>query len=101
MGGASTREIYEAVLSGLSSENRRVTWSNVDSELLESDVQKELKTPMTMAEKPLNCNTFRSYLARFKDEGRIFFNEETRRWRVTEQEMTTVDNYDEKDRDGN
>ncbi|MFV1447207.1 MULTISPECIES: hypothetical protein [unclassified Phaeobacter] len=65
-GGASTRELYQ----------------HVEQEVSEADA--------------VNYNTFRSHMARFLREGRLYYNSETHRWRVGRDELTvSEENVDE------
>jgi hypothetical protein len=98
-GGESTKAIYEYVLSDLDSDRRQISKSRLELDEGESDLPVENDTPMSSAETTLNYNTFRSYLARFREEGRIFYNPETRRWRITKIEETTGEAHDHDDDD--
>ncbi|SDF78134.1 hypothetical protein [Sulfitobacter delicatus] len=99
-GGASTKEIYRAVLDGIRRDRNATIAFNSHPQRLEREEERKVLTPLEANEDTLNYNTFRSYLARYRDEGRIFFNEETRRWRATELEVIahTPEEEDERDR---
>jgi hypothetical protein len=97
-GGSSTKAIYEAVLSSIDTDRRSIAASLIDRDRIENGDLVEQGTPMETDSRPLNYGTFRSYLARFKDEGRIFFNAETRRWRIRKEEVTASNLHDEGDR---
>lgn len=95
-GGAGTREIYSAVLKNAAEEKERLDAFNRDPERLEKGEEKNPGTPLLNREEPINYNTFRSYLVRFKDEGRLHYNPETKRWRVSEEDYgRTSDKRDE------
>jgi len=98
-GGASTREIYNAII--LSINEAAVQKSNYNNEQQRSGLGGEFDpgTPMINAPESMNYNTFRSYLTRFKKDGRIFFNEDKRRWRITkhERELSLPEEDDDKD----
>ena len=103
-GGASTKEIYDSILSVLASEKReakRLTADRREAEISNSPAiprsPSEELTPMASESEAFNYNTFRSHLARFKKENRIFYNSDTRRWRITEQEPTTGEAHSEED----
>lgn len=86
-GGASTRELYDVVTEEIRDGKRRSESYRVDSVGVGRDKARPVTTPLEENRGEINYNTFRSYLARFRDEGRIFFNADTRRWRITEREI--------------
>ena len=74
-GGAGTRRIYDGIF------NR----SEAEKFGTQRPVSKDSDTNIAM-----NYNTFRSYLARFGAEGRIYFDEKKRRGRMTEKDLSFV-----------
>ncbi len=46
---------------------------------------------MMMGTDAVNYNTFRSHMARFLKEGRLYFSDETHQWRVVKDEYTVVE----------
>ena len=95
-GGASTKEIYGEVIADIASDRRATDRFNADPDRIERGDELKFFTPLESDDEIPNYNTFRSYLARYRDEGRIFFDEETRRWRVTEKKIT-VETADEEE----
>jgi len=96
-GGAGTKEIYSAVLKDAAKEKERLNAFNRDPERLENGKEMNPGTPLLNREEPINYNTFRSYLVRFKDEGRLHYNPESKRWRISEVDYghTSGERYEE------
>ncbi|WP_300012593.1 hypothetical protein [uncultured Roseobacter sp.] len=88
-GGASTKEIYHAVVEKTKVEGKRREWFNSDPGRLEDGIDRDVGTPLSNSREPINYNTFRSYLARYKAEGRLFYNDDTRRWRVSPEDLSS------------
>lgn len=86
-GGASTKSIYEAVVEDIRVDKLATQAANSDPNRIERGEKRAFLSPLERDDENLNYNTFRSYLARYRDEGRIFFNDEKRRWRITENEI--------------
>ena len=86
-GGASTKSIYEAVVEDIRVDKLATQAANSDPNRIERGEKRAFLTPLERDDETPNYNTFRSYLARYRDEGRIFFNDEKRRWRITENEI--------------
>ncbi|WP_299503788.1 hypothetical protein [uncultured Roseobacter sp.] len=87
-GGASTREIYDAVVQKCKDEATQRRWRNSDPDRLADGIGRDAGTPLSNREGRINYNTFRSYLARFKAEGRLFYDDDSRRWRVSEKDLS-------------
>lgn len=106
-GGATTREIFLALNASINEEiegrkqNNQLVgrpisqFSNADDDYRKFDPG----TPLVNSDISLNYNTFRSHLARFKAEGRLFVDEESNRWKVIELPTQSVvseeDSFDE------
>lgn len=78
-GGASTKAIYTAVLDRLTTHHQGPG------------------RYVAFQDGPPNYNTFRSYLARFKAEKRIFYDGATKRWRLTEHKPELPKTHGERD----
>ncbi len=88
-GGSSTKEIYKAVLAEILTDKQAAEWSKFLPDRGQREASTICATPLEQQSEALNYNTFRSYLARFRSEGRVFFNAETRRWHICDKEITT------------
>lgn len=98
-GGSKTKEIFAAISSKL--ENIK----SIQSATKDTQFQgpnKSIQTPSSLDALPkeiisteLNYNTLRSYLARFKDEGRLFFDPMNKRWRITKEVIQLSETYSE------
>jgi hypothetical protein len=98
-GGATTRNLYNHVSANLEEERRRIAFSRIDPDRRERNLPPEAVTPMANEVEQPNYNTFRSHLARFKDEGRLFYNPKTRCWRLTKLEVESAKAYGDEDDD--
>ena len=96
-GGAGTHEIYSAVLKRAAKEKEWIEVYNRDPERLEKGKERDLGTPLLNRETPFNYNTFRSYLTRFKDEGRLHYNPETKKWRILKQDYGRASSPEDKE----
>lgn len=85
-GGSDTKAIYNAVLLDLDSESRSIEQSKGPH--FDSDGIRKEETVLTKFGKGMNYNTFRSHMARFKAEKRLYYNGRTRRWRITPDERS-------------
>jgi len=89
-GGSSTRETYDTVVEDIIRDRNTAHAFNVNPERAERGEELAVLTPLERNDGIPNYNTFRSYLARYREEGRIFFDEEKRRWRITQENVSAT-----------
>lgn len=81
-GGASTREIYEEILKMIERDNQKNLHQNEGLSEVESEDSILPESSIKKMKNGINYNTFRTYLMRFKNEGRIRFDTKSKRWSI-------------------